>query len=451
MEIKFNEQQAEAVKRITEDLIKGDSITWTLMGYAGTGKTTLANYIAEVAKSAGMDVRFIAPTNKAAEVLRKKGNKGACTVHHLLYRVVKGKFYKTWEVAEALSAMEGGHYDHNEEEDKENALIICDEASMLSDKLLNDIEEYCQHKHCKVLYMGDPFQLPPVGKFSRTVFDTPRRSTLTQVMRQGQDSAILTWATALRKRQKAFAPKTTKGDVLVEDRNVLWVDYLNKLKAGKDVTMVTWKNSARVQFNLGVRRALGHADKTLQAGEPIMGISNGIFLRNGETMNIPENIEFLGRDKIYQSVPDREKAIPINAEFYQYLHKDGSVRRLILVPTFEGASLAPQSLKGLYYWKKEGGWKKEFTEDIEHKINRYRKSIETVLNREVTICTYGYAVTAHKSQGSQWDEVYITGISKLYNQALTNARWLYTAVTRAASKVHMLNTECPHTFAWSVM
>lgn len=413
--MEWNKQQKEALTNIETQLIKGDVLAWTLMGYAGTGKTTLAGEIAGIAKKDKYRVVFIAPTNKAAEVLRRKGNKGAMTVHKLLYTVDRyGNFIKKAAT---------------KDDDDKRLLIICDEASMLSDKLLDDLEEFATKKESKILYMGDPFQLPPVGKYSRTVFDNEYKSVLTQVMRQGDGSAILDWATALRQKKTAFSPTSTHGDVSVESKPVLWNDYLAKLKAGKDITMVTWKNEARIRFNQGVRKALGFDGKILQAGEPIMGISNGAFLRNGETMKVPENIELLGKDKLFIRVPNREKALPIVAEFYRY-KEDGEVHHLILVPSYNGASIAPQNLAGLRYWR--DGYKRDFVDLCGRPM----------LSPTVTICTYGYAITAHKSQGSQWEEVYITGTSKLYNEQLTNARWLYTAVTRAESKVHILDGEC---------
>ena len=414
--MEWNKQQKEALTNIEAQLIKGDVLAWTLMGYAGTGKTTLAGEIAGIAKKDKYRVVFIAPTNKAAEVLRRKGNKGAMTVHKLLYTVDRyGNFIKKAAT---------------KDDDDKRLLIICDEASMLSDRLLDDLEEFAIKKESKILYMGDPFQLPPVGKYSRTVFDNEHKSVLTQVMRQGDGSAILDWATALRQKKTAFSPTSTHGDVSVESKPVLWNDYLAKLKAGKDITMVTWKNEARIRFNQGVRKALGFDGKILQAGEPIMGISNGAFLRNGETMKVPENIELLGKDKLFIRVPNREKALPIVAEFYRY-EEDGEVHHLILAPNYDGASIAPQNLAGLRYWR--DGYKRDFVDLCGRR---------PMLSPTVTICTYGYAITAHKSQGSQWEEVYITGTSKLYNEQLTNARWLYTAVTRAESKVHILDGEC---------
>lgn len=432
--MKFNKQQEVAIKEITTNLIKGNVLAWTLSGYAGTGKTTLASHIADIAKAVGLKVWFVAPTNKAAEVLRRKGNAGVSTVHRLLYKFHNKRWIKVIETAQGLR-----------EKEEDTKLIICDEASMLSDKLLDDLEEYAKFMGNKILYMGDPFQLPPVGHASRTVFDNEHKSVLTQVMRQKEESAILDWATALRERQFAFAPDESKGDVLIEDRVTLWKSYIADLNAGKDVTMVTWKNDARVKFNAGVRSYLGYHGKTLQEGEPIMAISNGIYMNNGETMNAPKGLEFLGKDNLYVTVAGKEKAVVVPAEFYRY-DDDGCTKRIILVPEFMGASIAPQFLKGLYYWREEGGWKKEFTTTIGS-----GRRTRVTLDLSVSICTYGYAITAHKSQGSQWDEVYITGISKLTGQQITNARWLYTAVTRAASKVHMLDTECPRVFSWDKM
>ena len=439
MEITFNEQQQTAVAEITENLIKGEALTWTLMGYAGTGKSTLAAYLAKVANKENLCVNFVAPTNKAVQVLRDMGNDHCNTVHKMIYYMDEqtGEFEKKCSPERyelALEKLHAGKLEFDE-------LIICDEASMLSDAMLDDLEEYAICFNAKVLYMGDPFQLPPVEKYSRTVFDNENRSFLTEVMRQGKGSSVLAWATALRKKKLSFSPTKTEGEVSVEDRYPLWNEYLKKLKEGKDITMVTWKNDARVRFNLSVRKVLGYEGKTLQKGEPIMGISNGIYLRNGETETVPENIKFLGKDQIFQNMYGKEATQVHNAEFYSYV-KDDEKHLIILVPDYAGASIPSNSIKGTFYWYLEGGFKKQFVTTSGKKKKKYK------LSEEVTICTYGYAVTAHKSQGSQWDEVFITGTSKLFDDPLINARWLYTAVTRAKEKVHMLKGECSRQLSW---
>lgn len=437
--IQFNGQQQKAVDEITENLIRGDILTWTLMGYAGTGKSTLAAYLADIADKAHLNVNFVAPTNKAVQVLKEMGNDNCSTIHRLLYHVDEstGKFEKKWgpfKYEEALRELKEGTLEFK-------GLLICDEASMLSDSLLDDLEEYAICYGCKVLYMGDPFQLPPVERCSRTVFDNENHSFLTEVMRQGKDSAVLTWATALRKKELTFSPDVTEGDVSIENKKSLWVEYLNKLRAGKDITMVTWKNDARVRFNLCVRKVLGYEGKTLQKGEPIMGISNGLYLCNGETDIVPEDIEFLGKEAICQVSYGRQDMKMIDAEFYSY-RKDDTKRLIILVPDFAGASIPASSIKGLFDWYQEDDFKKQFVKPVGEKKTKFK------LREEVTICTYGYAVTAHKSQGSQWDEVFITGTSKLYGEPTTNARWLYTAITRAKERVHMLLGECSRQLSW---
>ena len=437
--IQFNGQQQKAVDEITKHLIHGDILTWTLMGYAGTGKSTLAAYLADVADEAHMKVSFVAPTNKAVQVLKDMGNDNCSTIHRLLYHVDEntGKFEKKWSAYKYEEALR----ELNEGRTKFEELLICDEASMLSDTLLNDLEEYAICYGCKVLYMGDPFQLPPVERCTRTVFDNENSSFLTEVMRQGKGSAVLTWATALRKKEASFSPNTTEGDVSIENRNSLWAEYLNKLRAGKDITMVTWKNDARVRFNLCVRKVLGYEGKPLQEGEPIMGISNGMYLCNGETDSVPNNITLLGKEPICQVSYGSGDIKMIDAEFYRY-RKDDTKRLIILVPDFSGASIPASSIKGLPEWYHENDFKRQFVKPVGEKKTRYK------LREEVTICTYGYAVTAHKSQGSQWDEVFITGTSKLYGEPTTNARWLYTAITRAKKHVHMLQGECSRQLNW---
>lgn len=412
--ITLNPQQEVTLQEIKTFTRGHNGWGYLVSGYAGVGKTTM---IQQVLDQVGNAI-LMAPTNKASLVLAEKTGHGAATIHKSIYTVDErtGYFSLNYKFA-----------DH--------ALVIVDESSMLSEKLIEDLYTVVVDWHDgKILFLGDPFQLPPVGKVGRTVFQRftgNSCSTLTQVMRQGEGSAILDMATAMRNVRRTFIPAQSKGDVTVTDYKSVAKAYIQALGEGRDATLITWTNKKRSDMNQYCRRALGYAKSgeelttPPQIGETLMAISNGAIHVNGETFKVSSDMKIIKQLAVYTREFGKMEA---KREVGLCL-QDAEGHKFLMLPETLSASVAHQSITNADDFP--GGW-------YTYERGRYH------LSDIVTICTWGYAITAHKSQGSQWKEVYVYQCSTMED----GARWLYTAITRASEKL-ILRDDIASKIAWA--
>lgn len=205
-------QQNNALQ-LLEQFVASSKRVFGLFGYAGTGKSTLVNLVAEQLVSAGKRVAFTAPTNKAVGVLRRmaaeKGLRGVdfMTIHQLLglAPVKQGQNKILKQVSPSFLHL----YD----------IIFLDECSMVTAELWNIIQERIASalligSNRQLIVMGDPAQLPPVNKGEieekkSQSFSVPEKAVLTEVVRQGAGSPLLEFVTACRtavKSKEAFKP-----------------------------------------------------------------------------------------------------------------------------------------------------------------------------------------------------------------------------------------------------
>lgn len=378
-----------------------------LAGFAGTGKTTLAKYLAE-----GFETHFCAYTGKAALVLRQKGCKEASTIHSLIYKAIENRAcsvckgwigkdydtcYKRCKDSKFLTQTEYKLRSRNWGEEAEgrifelvdrDGVIIVDECSMLSNEVAEDLLSF----GVKVLVIGDPFQLPPVsgeGKFTLAHPDW----MLTQIHRQAQESGVLRLATDIRvngyfdRTKGAYGPDVEVIRQHQVDLNALYEES-NQLLVGRNLT--------RRHFNTAARELLGlrGSDPSLPAvGDKLVclrndrdtGLVNGsqcaVLGVAGGRHNLTLNISAFGE-------PDAPTQQVVSHHHY-----------------FTGEE---ETIKGL-------GW-------------QYRKQKQEF--------DYAYAMTTHKAQGSQFPHVAIVDESGCFRE--NRLQWLYTAVTRASEKVTVI-------------
>lgn len=375
---------------------KGDDKEFVLAGYAGAGKTTLAKYIAEEIRPD--DVSFCAFTGKAANVLREKGCQDANTLHSNLYSLIghdqatikrledsiddarkvgNSDLANTLsnELAERRLKHLQPKYQLNEDSKlKRKKLVIVDEYSMLGDKLIVDLRKIAK----KILYIGDPFQLPPVN-------DTCSLSPnffITEIHRQALDSAIIRNSKAIREGQNLkFCQEND-------------FDYLPKRQVAADLyasvdQIIVGKNQTRKSWNDRFRKLRGVENHPLpQKGEKLICLKNNheIGLFNGMIGHAARNAQGGGEDRYILDFDD---------------------------------------ICGLNVWKHDiipSGVKYDA-------YNKYHRSLERF--------DYGYAITAHKSQGSEFDNVLV------YNEPIGKTdeerrRWIYTSITRGKKKVTLV-------------
>ena len=369
--MEWSPQQAEALKKIKRwALNRSGPQVMRVFGYAGTGKTTMAKEIADAVPG---DVLYMTFTGKAALVLRKKGCEGANTIHGSIYKPIEDPVTGHTEFKLNPESPVAGA-----------ALVVVDEVSMVGEDIGRDLLSY----GTKVLVLGDPFQLPPIngeGFFTGQEPDV----LLTEIHRQAADNPIIRMSMDIREGRGLSLGRY--GDSLVTTRAAMDKDTLREMVLGAD-QLLCGRNNTRQTFNRRVRelRGIGGQPEAWMptAGDRLVCLKNNRTkgLLNGGLWTI-EKVD-VGREKFHMrvtSLDDPQAIIPVDVETpFKFF----------------------QGLEGEMDW-------------------RDRKKADA-------FC-HGYALTVHKSQGSQWDNVLLFDESSVFRDA--SAQHQYTGVTRAAEKV----------------
>ncbi|MCR9121940.1 MAG: ATP-dependent RecD-like DNA helicase [Phyllobacteriaceae bacterium] len=371
--MQFSPQQDDALVAVADWLKRDDSQLFRLFGYAGTGKTTLARHFAE-----GVDgtVQFAAFTGKAAQVMRAKGASNAKTIHSLIYRP-RGEEEVTDEVTGKTGI--APTFALNRQSDIAKAkLVIVDECSMVGEELGRDLLSF----GTPVLVLGDPGQLPPIsggGFFT----DAEPDFLLTEIHRQAAENPIVRLAMDVR-----------------EGREIMHGDYGTAQIIGKgdlDTQMVTEAdqvlvgiNRTRRRYNQRLRQLAGFDARYPQAGDKLVCLRNDPAkgLLNGSLWKV-----------MTASAPGSKPGINLLVSPDDGDTDRGVAKIKLLKAAFDNPD-------------EEVSWQ---------------------LKRRFDDFDYGYALTVHKAQGSQWDNVMLFDESFAFRDM--RDRWLYTAITRAAERL----------------
>jgi ATP-dependent exoDNAse (exonuclease V) alpha subunit len=449
------EGQKELIKGLSNFLCDEDeNKLYVVRGYAGTGKTTLISALVKVLPQFEIDSVLLAPTGRAAKVLAGYSGKRAHTIHQKIY------FIRTGQDGKIRPVLQRNTY--------KNTLFIVDEASMIYDtagnsdtdlfsgaRLLEDLLEYIRKgKNCKLIFIGDTAQLPPVGMTDSPALDMKYLNAsfqlntetieLTEVVRQSEDSGILCNATFIRQllKKKNIKPPffQTSGfsDVIKIAGNDL-EDALNTAysTAGRESTLIVCRSNKRANiYNREIRsRILGY-DQEIVAGDLLMCVRNNYYW-------LPPSADagFIANGDILEIIRVRK-----TQELYGFRFADVQVRLLdypdekdleikIMLDTL---SLETPALP----WKENTRLYEEVIkdyEDIPKKYLRIKKVKENPFFNAIQV-KYAYALTCHKSQGGQWQQVFLEQ-GYLTDDMINSEyiRWLYTAVTRATQKLYLVN------------
>ena len=360
-----------------------------ISGYAGSGKSTLVKFIVQSLPGVDpeKDVVYATFTGKAAQVLLKKGNKNVSTLHKLLY--------------ESLPRPDGSWY-RKPVERIPYKIVVIDEVSMVPDSMIQQLFKYS----CYVIALGDPFQLPPVTKDDANALLDKPHVFLNEIMRQAQESEIIRVSMDIRegkdlslldgKEVKVFDKSQFTSDMM------LWADQV-----------LVGTNATRINLNNTMRDMLGRSGGP-QEGDKVICLKNewDIVADNFDPL-VNGTIGFLKNPySTFVSVPRF-----LGGHRFDVLQSD--------FVTDGGATFTDLNMdkKMIMTGEKCCDWKTAYTIG-RNQAHKYK------LPKEFT---YGYAITCHKSQGSQWDKVLIVE-EKFPFDKTEHARWLYTAVTRAAEK-----------------
>ena len=351
-----------------------------LTGYAGTGKSTvISDLVYNLDRYIDIPFDSIAVvtfTWKAADVLKKKGIPQASSIHRLIYDVVVDN--KTGEFhcyRKSISDLQS-----------QCELIIVDEASMTNKEIRDDLESY----EIPILYVKDNFQLGPIKKEDSTdSFLTHVDSSLTQIHRQALENPIIAMSMEIRNGVSYFEPGNYKNCVFVRNGNSLPSKHL--LDAEQ---IICGYNATRIYLNNQIRELKGFDPTSYPAiGEKLIALSNchkyGIF--NGQMFVNVQN------QQMFKHIPHEIRTIK--------LINDECIGQNV---------------------------KTYFTDVGNPKDTKYPYKDKTLVQ-----FAYGYAITCHKAQGSQF------GRTIVFNEPVGRTeedklRWLYTAITRTIDKMILL-------------
>ena len=416
-----------------------------LKGYAGTGKSSLVGALVKTLSQFSMKSVLLAPTGRAAKVFGLYANTPAYTIHKKIYRQKSFSPDMT-----GFTLTDNRH---------KQTLFIVDEDSMIADSadstghLLNDLIEYVYSSSgCKLVLIGDTAQLPPVGQFNTPALDEVALSeynlrvtsvTLTEVIRQSLTSGILYNATKLRQAMSEDDFSTPKIDLqgFSDIKSITGAELIEELessysRAGKDETIIITRSNKRANlFNNGVRARILYRESELESGDLLMIAKNNYFW--GEKV---EQIDFIANGDVAQVLRVRGYNEMYGFRFADVLLRlidyDVDIEAKIMLDTLhlEHPSL-PAEQNNQFFTKVM-----EDYADVRTKRERIKRvKLDKWFN--ALQVKYAYAVTCHKAQGGQWQNVFIDmGNISEESVNIDFFRWLYTAFTRATDKLYLVNT-----------
>ena len=449
--------------------LNSDASVFILRGYAGTGKTTMVRVIADYIEQSRHLV-MVAPTGRAARVLAMKTGHAAVTIHKAIYTKAHVEPKKVKDVAESEFKFV---FPINQSENGGNIVAIVDEASMVcsrkiehelfmfgTDNLMEDLLTFVRPNFGgKVIFVGDPAQLPPVGEpvsnALRAEYFQEKglkviEAELTEVLRQKDDSVILKNAMMIRnllkkEKRNQLVFEEQKDDVETVPSEQFLDKYINYRKeSGRhDSVIICYSNKSANRYNRDIRKALYGEDVPLQENDILLITQNNYRLgrMNGEFVPV---ISIGKRTQqsapVYAQIGGKKERIVITLNFIQVTVPDGNGNPMLCMLledllTSDKATISIDENRALYinFCMRNPGLKQDTEAFAEALLNdEYYNAIRA---------KYGYAVTGHKCQGGEWGKVFVdyTGRTGLDDDSL---RWAYTATTRAQKTLYVTNL--PH-------
>jgi len=396
---------------------------YLLAGYAGTGKTTIAENIAKYSMANGRNVFIMAPTNKAAKVLNDKlkaagiTNIEASTIHRAVY----GEPDPTTGEWIPKANIKG-------------STVIIDESSMISKDVMRDLLDATNNNNI-VIFMGDSFQLEPVGEdsglFTGKVGAVKKKSELKEVKRQSLDSNVLKIATLARTDGKAYIPsESIQNFEISPNKNQFIADFRKSVASGENSVAIVATNIERMTMNQAARMSkFGANRQIIEPSETVISVANSSDIPNSEVFTVAQIDGVPEKQTLVFETPQGDKSYDMYITNFRL--ENGVSKKMFFFPNLDKPSLYhSEILKAI----------RNSNPSLFQALDNGFDIIETKrgykLSPNIVIGTYGYAVTAHKSQGSQWDKVFVNQnyVAPTWN----GARWYYTAITRSAKDVVVL-------------
>ena len=445
-------EQDFAVKSLSDYLLstKTDEI-FVLRGYAGTGKTSLVGALVKTMDQLKQKTVLLAPTGRAAKVFSAYAGHPAYTIHKRIYRQQSfSNELSNFSLNDNLAT---------------HTLFIVDEASMIANdglsgsmfgtgRLLDDLIQFVYAgQGCRLLLLGDTAQLPPVGEEYSPALLTDalkgyglevREVDLTQIVRQVQDSGILWNATRLRQliaEEDCYSLPKIKISGFPDIKVVPGVELIDELttcyeRDGMDETIVICRSNKRANiYNNGIRAQILWREDELNTGDYLMIAKNNYFWAEAY-----KEMDFIANGEIAVVRRVRRTREMYGFRFAQVTlrfpdQNDFELEANVLLDTLrsESPALSKEDNDRLFYTVLED------YADIPLKRDRMKKMKADPYYNALQV-KYAYAITCHKAQGGQWENVFLDQ-GYLTDEYLTPDyfRWLYTAFTRATKTLYLVN------------
>ena len=424
--------QAKALYELEEFIENAsDERVFVLSGSAGTGKTTLTKVVVDYLNQLQLPVILNAPTGKAASILKAKAGIETQTIHQLIYHPEQ---------------LEDGRVKFNFKGNASEVrtIYIVDEASMISAQKPSDSEFISQnpllldlmrfvfsgHAQNQLIFLGDSYQLMPVNESESVAlsakrifefFELPGRQVqLTEITRQAEDSPVLKLANQIKAAKDnnlslySIKPPRLASPDLALDYYMTFFDN----QSLDEVIMVCKSNDQVQHWNQRIREKLGFGHFTLCVGDVIM-------LRSAWMDSTHQMVN--GDMGIITSLSDHTEEIEgLRFKNAEIVFKKGTDNIKIITKVFLDSldnPTAKMDTESIKYLKNDRMAK--------NSVYRQTQRAKDAPYMNAMRLSYGYALTGHKAQGSEWKRVLFTP-DKLHS---TDHAWMYTAVTRARNEV----------------
>jgi len=425
---------------------------FVLKGYAGTGKTTVISSLVKALQQTTKRSVLLAPTGRAAKVLSSYSGRHASTIHRKIYLITTAPGGMV-----RLALTKNMH---------RNTFFLVDEASMIPDQnaefnsffsghnLLDDLIQYVYSGvNNRLILIGDTAQLPPVGLELSPALDLQYLKSsyhysiyydeLNDVVRQSLDSGVLANATEIRNSlDNTTIEELIKLDGFDDIQSIngeMLEEYLNDAfpsNSFNNSVIVTRTNKRANVFNQEVRNRILFRENEIATGDLLMVVRNNYFwledtsapgfLANGDIIEIQK---IIGYEEMYDL---RFADVVVRMLDYPDEH-DINIKIMLDTLQAEGPSLPQDQMNQLF---------ESVMQDYDDLPSR-RKRVESVKNNphfNAVQVKFAYALTCHKTQGGQWENVFID-LGYLNEEHINRSffRWLYTAFTRATKKLYLVN------------
>lgn len=461
-DITLTEHQQDIFNQIMSFIHAPGAGIFILKGYAGTGKTTLLQYIASQLHKENRKFALLASTGRAASVLRSKTNFSASTIHSEIYKFSGVDGDEEHIPDDAMPELFGdmtlqfGLRMRDEQDDTK--VYIVDEASMVSN-VLTDNKSFAHFgsgllltdflntvSRNKVIFTGDPAQLPPVAQqespaLSEDWFNNNhihvKSGTLTEILRQKSDNDILVLATRIRKMVNNTPSYKWIKIPVAGIRNVellpsqqMKEEYVKYTVSHgyNDTIAVAHSNRNCNEINRYVRKTrYGDENAPLQIGDILMVTQNNhiVPLVNGDFVEVIK----IGDKQFYSNL--RFVDIVVKAK-----HNDTKFNTLLCLDTlYNGRPNITSEQQRLLMINFSMRLRRK---NVRPKTQAYNEALRKDPFLNSLRANFGYAVTCHKSQGGEWKQVFFFLNKSMYVMKKKSlARWWYTGITRAKEKLYL--------------